>query len=422
MVGESERIRVVSLPASRAVAGIYFVFGICLMAWVPRFAEIKTQVGVTNAEFGLLLSIGFVGSLLANLFMGHVAHRWGSKRVLIVCGIIVYLNIALVTHVQTPLQLTLMNICLAFTVTAFNVGLNAQSLLVQARVGHSIMGSLHGSWALGALLTGIVASFISATVSPQLHVTTLALTGLPLTLWLCRDLIPLDEDEHANVGSSETVKAPSMWQTPFLVWILAVGSAGGALIEFVNGDWNAIYANEYLGVPIGPHALLFTTSMVAMVVGRFGMDPLVKHVGIEKLVRICVGLTVGGLVFGIWASMWVRDSSPWLALTLAGIGFFVAGLGSAPMIPVFYGFASAVRDIPVGVALARMALGQQLVSWLAKLLIAAVVGLAGVAWGYMVPALAALLAGIVIRHLYRIHFVGHDDRVPVAAAGSDFLG
>ena len=41
---------------------LFFVFAIFIMAWVPRFPEVKANLGLSNGQFGTLISTGSFGA------------------------------------------------------------------------------------------------------------------------------------------------------------------------------------------------------------------------------------------------------------------------------------------------------------------------------------------------------------------------
>ena len=44
---------------------LFFLFGVGIMSWVPRFPEVKAALHLTNGGFGSLISSGAIGSLLS---------------------------------------------------------------------------------------------------------------------------------------------------------------------------------------------------------------------------------------------------------------------------------------------------------------------------------------------------------------------
>ena len=74
------------------------------MSWVPRFPEVKANLGLSNGEFGTYLSLGSVGAVIAMLSSGHFVHKLGAKPVLIISTLSMCLSISLIVHLQsTPI-------------------------------------------------------------------------------------------------------------------------------------------------------------------------------------------------------------------------------------------------------------------------------------------------------------------------------
>ena len=61
---------------------IFFLFGFSLMSWVPRFPEVKANLGLNNGDFGILLSMGGAGALLALFTVGHFVNQFGTRKFL----------------------------------------------------------------------------------------------------------------------------------------------------------------------------------------------------------------------------------------------------------------------------------------------------------------------------------------------------
>ena len=57
---------------------VFFIFGFSIMSWLPRFPEVKDHLGLSNGEFGSLLSLGAFGNILALLTVG----TWSINMVL----------------------------------------------------------------------------------------------------------------------------------------------------------------------------------------------------------------------------------------------------------------------------------------------------------------------------------------------------
>ena len=58
---------------------LYFLFGVLIMSWLPRFPEVKVNLGLSNGAFGSLMSLSAVGSLISLFTVGHLVHNFGAK-------------------------------------------------------------------------------------------------------------------------------------------------------------------------------------------------------------------------------------------------------------------------------------------------------------------------------------------------------
>jgi MFS family permease len=85
---------------------VFFLFGFSIMAWVPRFPEVKAQLGLNNGAFGSLISTGSIGAFLGLLTVGHIIHRFGAKRVTVTAILILLISLAAVVHTYTLLPET----------------------------------------------------------------------------------------------------------------------------------------------------------------------------------------------------------------------------------------------------------------------------------------------------------------------------
>ena len=46
----------------RYLSALFFIFGFGIMAWVPRFPDLKENLGLTNGPFGSILTTGAIGA------------------------------------------------------------------------------------------------------------------------------------------------------------------------------------------------------------------------------------------------------------------------------------------------------------------------------------------------------------------------
>jgi MFS family permease len=74
---------------------LFFCFGFGIMAWLPRFPEIKLNLGLENGAFGSLMSAGSIGAFFGLLTVGHIIHKYGAFRVTITSILILFTNFSM---------------------------------------------------------------------------------------------------------------------------------------------------------------------------------------------------------------------------------------------------------------------------------------------------------------------------------------
>ena len=58
-----------------SLAAMFLVMGFSSMAWIPRIPEIKSGLGLNDAQFGLMLAASSVGAVLGAQYSGRLVHR-----------------------------------------------------------------------------------------------------------------------------------------------------------------------------------------------------------------------------------------------------------------------------------------------------------------------------------------------------------
>jgi MFS family permease len=400
----------------RALNVVYFINGLMVMSWIPRFPQIRDGLEVSASTFGLLLSLGTLGALITTPVAGHLTHRFGTKVILRIGMVFTSGCLVAIVHAPSPRIFGLLCMALACAISLHIVSMNSHSIVVQTAVGRVVMGAFHGSWAVGSIFTGLITAVIAPMASPQLHISVMVLVLLPITLLLTRRLLP-DPPSSAFPRQRGASSVPRMTRTPRRVWLLALGFAGASFTEFAAADWATIFAHDVLKMPVGRDGLLFTVMTAAIVIGRFSADRITARIGVERLVRWGCILMAAGMGIGPSASQALVDVDRELAFIVAAIGFFVAGLGTSAMSPIFTAAAALVKELPPSVTLARMAMVQQGLIWGLKALLAFTAGAASLHVALLLPAVFALLPLLVSRHLVpsarRFTFEGVKETRPI---------
>jgi MFS family permease len=181
-------------PQRRALAVLFFLFGFGIMAWVPRFPEVKQNLHLDNGQFGTLISAGAIGSLISLLTVGHLVHIFGTRKALTASATLLFVSIAVIVHLTSTWQFLLAIIAFGAGISAFHISVNGQAFHEQAPVGERLIPRMHGIWSAGALSSAILSGFLSGKVSLAIHIDVLAVivyVAILVILWKFDDSLLL---------------------------------------------------------------------------------------------------------------------------------------------------------------------------------------------------------------------------------------
>jgi MFS family permease len=128
------------------IKGLFFLFGLLIMSWVPRFPEVKANLQLTNGEFGSLVSMGAIGNLVALLTVGHLVHKYGARWMLHAGSLLLAVSLVFLTHSTSSLVFLVFIILQGLAISAFHISINAQGFHFQDRTKKQIITLLSGFW------------------------------------------------------------------------------------------------------------------------------------------------------------------------------------------------------------------------------------------------------------------------------------
>jgi MFS family permease len=331
---------------------LFFVFAIFIMAWVPRFPEVKANLGLSNGQFGTLISTGTLGALGSLFFTGHIVHKFGTKVVLLANATLMTVALSSIVQTKSPTLFLFFNIILGWGISGFHIAVNAQAFDSMKRVKDLTISKLHGIWALGALTTSIISALVVNHIGLSLHV-----GGLSIAMWLLifisvNHLSPILM--KANEDKEEHLPLRTLFSSFRVDWLVSGGLLCAVFLEFSTGDWSAIFAKERIGVNAGLAALPYIFFMIAMITGRLGANRITQRFHIHHTVRFLA--LVGGIGFLTFLTIAVNipASHKHWALAATCIAFIFAGAGSSLMAPTFYTAGNRRSSLPSAVVVGQM--------------------------------------------------------------------
>jgi len=336
----------------RLLQVLFFVFAIFIMAWVPRFPEVKANLGLSNGQFGTLISTGTLGALGSLFFTGHIVHKFGTKVVLLANATLMTVALSSIVQTKSPTLFLFFNIILGWGISGFHIAVNAQAFDSMKRVKDLTISKLHGIWALGALTTAIISGLIVEHIGLALHIGGIsALMMVTIFISVSRlspVLIKPNEDEAEHLPIRTLI-------TSFRVdWLVSGGLLCAVFLEFSTGDWSAIFAKERIGVNAGLAALPYIFFMIAMITGRLSANRITQSFHIHHTVRFLA--LVGGFGFLLFLAIAVHipASHKHIALAATCIAYIFAGAGSSLMAPTFYTAGNRRSSLPSAVVVGQM--------------------------------------------------------------------
>ena len=390
--------------ARAGVAVLFFSNGVLFSNVVPRYPEIKAELGLSNTALGSAIAALPLGSLLVGLFAAALIARYRSATVATGSLVLLAGAVPLVALAPSWVVLALVMFVAGGLDAVMDVAQNSHGLRVQRLYARSVLNSFHGIWSIGAVTGGLMGSAAAGLSIPL--ATHLAATGILFgvgALATHRLLLtgPDDEErvaeaERATVGDSHASSpgpAPRglrLSRTPLLKVVLLLGvlAALGGVVEDAGASWGAIYLREELGAAAATAGMAFVALQSAMTTGRLLGDRVVDRFSQRSVVRVGGAMAALGMGFAL--------TFPSVPATI--LGYAVAGLGVATLVPAAMHAADELQGL-------GDAVGLTIVSWLLRvgfLLSPPAVGLVADATSLRVALLSVVLAGVVVLMLGRI--------------------
>jgi MFS family permease len=388
-------------PQRKGLAILYFLFGFAVISWVPRFPEVKQNLHLSNGQFGTLISAGAIGSMISLLTVGHLVHRYGTRRILSASATLLFAALSFIVHAYSSWQFLLANIALGAGVSAFSTALNGQALYEQAPIGENLIPRMQGMWSIGALSTAIISGFLTDKVSLALHIDVVAAIVYVIILIL------LHKFAASMLPGSQEANGEYSMQTLFssfnIDWVMVIGVTCASMVEFSTGDWATIFAKQKLHMSAGVSTIPYILFVLAMIIGRLTVHRVTEHIAIEDLVRR--GAMIGGAAFivAIIIGIQVSKSSPTLGFAIVVFGMFIAGLGDSFLGPTFLDAANRRSRAPSSVVLGQLGVVQTLFVFMIRGIIAWTAQFASIAVAFMIPALMMIAVAFMANAIKKAH-------------------
>lgn len=327
--------------ARLAVSIIFLVNGTGFATWVPHIPFVQEKFSLSESALGLCLLSIAAGALVSMPVTGLLISRYGSKSILKIISVVYCLVLPTMIAAPTLPLFILALFLFGASNGMMDVSMNAHGVLVEKKLGKSVMSSFHGLFSLGGLAGASIAGMmVSAGLTPMIHASMMSAILLILALSVMSRLFP----KEAEITGEQISQEPVFVKPTGPLLGLGLVAFFILMVEGAMGDWTAIYIE---GLPHTTGALAaagFAAFSLTMAIGRLTGDYLIHRTGKVMIVRYGILLSAAGLLL---ASL---TTSAWMAIT----GFALVGIGLSNITPTLFGAGGNVEGIDAGRGIAAV--------------------------------------------------------------------
>ena len=321
--------------AQVAIGALFLLLGFQYATWASRLPAVKTRLGLSDAEVGLLLMACGVGAAASFPLVAALLRRFGSRALCVASAVLLSL-LPLALGAAPDYAAALVIVCCdGVGVACLDVAMNAQGAELEGRFERKAMGKLHATFSAGSLCGALLASAMNAaTSSLEAHFAVAAVLMLAVLAYARHDLLPhlpeaaaeVVEPVHETAAQSPRKKKHRLPLPTRLTLWMGLAMAFGTIVEGAMNDWSALYLKNVAKAAAELTPLGIAVFSITMVVARVCSDSWRKRWGDGRVVVLGsvlagVGLAVAVLVGGVLPAL---------------LGFALVGLGIASVTPCVY--------------------------------------------------------------------------------------
>ena len=326
-----------SFPQSRqAVSALFLANGFAIGSWAPMIPEFKARLGVTESGLGLLILAFGIGSLIAMPLCGAIIAKAGSQKLVLRLSTVLIVVLAILIHAPNVAFAAAAMVLAGGMIGGMDVAMNANAVSVERNMHKAIMSSCHGFWSLGGFAGAGIGGWMIGKFGVEIHVLIVTAIIASMIGFAWHKVM----NDTANLTSDTKAPKPGLPRKmlPYLIGAMALSCMipEGAVV-----DWGALYLRQELGADVAQSGLAFAAFSGTMAVMRFLGDGIRNRFGATNTFR--VSTLFAGLGLAIASEANVGE--------LAILGFAIAGIGVANLVPIAFSAAGNLPGYAPGVAI-----------------------------------------------------------------------
>ena len=326
-----------SYASARLACMFYFMApGLAYGLVTSRMPALKNMTGATEGELGIILLCFGLSALIGLAFAPRLIAKISAKTTLLASSLACMVFVVLVSFSSSVwffgIAMALLGICMGLC----DVTMNVQGVEVERAYKKSSMNILHAGYNIGATAAACAGSIFAATnfgvwVNFVLPVAVMA----GMLWWAEPRLVTGNLEKPERSESSPLVSVEPKKRLPFLVWVCGLLCVCCYVSEGSVGEWGSLYLHQEKAAPESIAALVFAGFSICSLLCRLVADRLRNNFG-DFLV------STAGATIALAGMLTVLSSSSW---SICLIGYAMMGLGQAPIVPIAFSRAGAIKGV-----------------------------------------------------------------------------
>lgn len=326
-----------SYASARLACMFYFMApGLAYGLVTSRMPALKNMTGATEGELGIILLCFGLSALIGLAFAPRLIAKISAKTTLLASSLACMVFVVLVSFSSSVwffgIAMALLGICMGLC----DVTMNVQGVEVERAYKKSSMNILHAGYNIGAAAAACAGSIFAATNFDVWVNFVLPVAIMAGMLWWAEPrLVTENLEKPERSESSPLVSVEPKKRLPFLVWICGLLCVCCYVSEGSVGEWGSLYLHQEKAAPESIAALVFAGFSICSLMCRLVADRLRNNFG-DFLV------STAGATLALAGMLTVLSSSSW---SICLIGYAMMGLGQAPIVPIAFSRAGAIKGV-----------------------------------------------------------------------------
>lgn len=326
-----------SYASARLACMFYFMApGLAYGLVTSRMPALKNMTGATEGELGIILLCFGLSALIGLAFAPRLIAKISAKTTLLASSLACMVFVVLVSFSSSVwffgIAMALLGICMGLC----DVTMNVQGVEVERAYKKSSMNILHAGYNIGAAAAACAGSIFAATNFDVWVNFVLPVAIMAGMLWWAEPrLVTENLEKPERSESSPLVSVEPKKRLPFLVWVCGLLCVCCYVSEGSVGEWGSLYLHQEKAAPESIAALVFAGFSICSLLCRLVADRLRNNFG-DFLV------STAGATLALAGMLTVLSSSSW---SICLIGYAMMGLGQAPIVPIAFSRAGAIKGV-----------------------------------------------------------------------------